>query len=329
MKQLFVLSVVLCPLLAPYAFGWGGWNPGGGGGGGTPPGGGGNQPGGGNGGTFVYDTFLTDSTVSGGCIVYGDLLTGYVAGQQTVTIPSAVTNIAEGALAGNASVTKIDATAATGLVEIPESFAAGCEGLVEADLPPAVTVVGASAFAMDAALAKFSGTGVATVGDYAFFGCKSLVLSDAHAFSSTGEASFTGVSYESEDGDVYCAKAAPLVAWIKGGGAAVAALQTKPTTLSTEDLRAWLTNDVANLESYLYAEELATNANFTALSVSGTNFQFTAQDLKTLSVVHAALQVSTDLNAWKTVSESDVKDGVYAMPSPTNGFARIVYTLSW
>jgi len=333
MKQFCLLFFVLCPLFMLLAFGPGGWNPGGGGGGGWNPGGGGNQPdqpgGGGGGGTFVYDTFLTDSTTSGGCIVYGNLMTGYVAGQNTVTIPSSATKIADGALSGNESVTKIDATAATGLAEMPEAFAAGCGSLAEVALPSTVTVVGASAFAMDSALATFSGDGVATVGDYAFFGCRSLVLSDACGFSSIGEAALTGVSYASEDGDVYCVEAAPLVSWIKADGAAVAALPTRPKTYSTEDLRTWLANDVANLESYLYAEEIATNANFTALSVSGTTFRFAAQDLATLSVAHAALQVSTDLNTWKTVSESDVEDGAYAMPSSTNGFARIVYTLLW
>jgi len=256
-------------------------------------------------------------------------MTGYVTGQTTVTIPSTVTKVADGALAGNESVTKIDGTAATDLAEMPESFALGCGGLTEVVLNSAATSVGASVFAMDAALTTFSGDGVATVGDYAFFGCRSLVLPDASAFSSTGEAALTGVSYASEDGEVYCVEAAPLVAWIKRGGAVAAALPTQPKTCSTEDLKAWLANDAANLESYLYAEEIATNANFTALSVSGTTFRFATQDLATLSVAHAALQVSTDLSNWKTLSESDVVDGAYAMSSPTNGFARIVYTLFW
>jgi len=319
-KTIITLGSALMSAVALAWPGGGGWRPGGGGG---------NQPDQPGGGAFTYDTFLTDPTTAGGCIVYGDLMTGYVAGQTTVKIPSTVTRIADGALAGNESVTNIDATAANGLGEMPESFAAGCARLAEVALPSAVTVVGASAFTMDAALAAFSGEDVVTVGDYAFFGCTSLVLTDACVFSSTGKSALTGVSYASEDGDVYSSAAAPLVAWIKGGGAGVAALPTRPTTCGTEDLRTWLTNDVANLEAYLYAEEIATNVHFAALSVNGTNFRLAAQDPATLSVAHAALQVSTDLDDWKTVPESDVADGVYAMPSSGNGFARIVYTLFW
>ena len=305
----------------------------GGGGGGTPPGGGGNQPdapgGGGGGGSFIYDTFLTDSTTSGGCIIYDALMTSYVAGETTITIPAEVTTIAEGALAGNESATVIDATAATGITAIPEAFAAGCNSLLEVALPSETTVIGASSFTMDASLADFMGTGVATIGDYAFFGCKSLVLSDSQVYSPIGAAALEGVSFvDSEDGDVYPSGAAPLVAWLKDGGTVASSLSA-PGSYATENLRLWLTNDVANLEAYLYAEDLATNAYFTALSVSGTNFLFTAQDVTTLFVARASLQVSTDLNTWSTVAEDDIVDGVYTIPSATNAFARIVYTLFW
>lgn len=335
MKAIVSLGTVL---VATLAFAWGG-GPGGPGGGGPGGGGGGQQPGGGGdqpdppggqgGATFTFDTFITDSAVTDGCIVYGELMTGYVVGATAVAIPSTVTKIADGALAGNESVETVSATAATGLVAVPESFASGCGQLVTVTLPATVTSVGASAFAMDSSLATFAGTGVTTVGDYAFFGCTSLVLSADSEFASTGESALTGVSRTTEDGEVYASEAAPLVEWIKTGGTVVSSLPTQPTTCGTEDLKAWLTTDTANLEAYLYAEEIATNSNFTVLAVSGTNFLFTAQDLATLSVAHAALQVSTDLENWKTVAESDIIDGVYTLPQSTNGFARIVYTLSW
>ena len=299
----------------------------------TGPGGGGNQPdapgGGGGGGSFIYDTFLTDSTTSGGCVIYDGLMTGYVAGETTITIPSCVETIAEGVLAGNDSVTNVDATATTAITELPEAFAAGCDALIEVTLASATTTIGDSAFTMDASLTTFTGADVTTIGDYAFFGCKSLVLSDSQEYSSVGESALAEVSYATEDVKVYSSAAQPLVAWIKEEGKVVSSLSSKPSSYATEDLRLWLTNDVANLEAYLYAEDLATNANFTALSVSGTNFLFTAQDLSTLSVAGASLQISTDLNTWSTVAEDDIVDGVYTISSATNAFARIVYTLFW
>lgn len=320
MKTELVVSLAAFSFsLSSLAFGPGG--PGGGGGGNQP-----DAPGGG-GGSFTFDTFLTDATTSGGCIVYGNLMTGSVAGETQLTVPASVAEIADGALAGKDGVVTFDASAATGLVEIPESFAAGCDGLVDVVLPSTVTSVCASAFTMDAALATFTGAGVTAVGDYAFFGCRSLVLSEDRAFPSVGEAALAEVSYVTPAGETYRSEAAPLVDWLKRADGV--SLSIRPDSCNTDDLRTWLMRDAVHAESYLYAGEIATNASFAAVSVSGTNFIFAVRDPATRSVLHADLLVSTDLRVWRMVRESEITDGIYSIPSATNGFARAVYSLSW
>ena len=297
MKRILVLALCIIPLFTVYAAGPGGDQPGGGQSG--PGGSGGNQPdqpgggsSGGGGGSFTYDTFLTDSTVSDGAIAFTNLWTGYDTAATTITAPAGITALVPGVCAGNTAITSVDLSA-TAITELPIAAFRGCTNLTSVTLPATCTAIG----------------------DGAFSGCRSITA--VH----TSVASFGADAYY-ESG----VTAPELVEWFVTNATAAV---TAPASYSRSSLDTWL-SDEANRASYLYASVVATNADFTtALTVEGTNFIFTAQDVATLRSVGAELQVCTDLveGDWKGVVESDIVDGVYTMPSATNAFARIRYTL--
>jgi hypothetical protein len=147
-------------------------------GGGMPPGGGGNQPGGnqpGGGGssaTFTFDTFLASSDVSSGIIVREGVLTGH-SSPTSATVPSSVTKIAEGALAGCTTLTLIDLSE-TSITAIPNDAFSGCTSLATVVLPATCTEIGANAFAGCVALSTLTAPGLATIGADAFRGCDAL-----------------------------------------------------------------------------------------------------------------------------------------------------------
>ena len=157
------------------------------GGGGTPPGGGGNQPGGnqpGGGGssaTFTFDTFLASSTETSGLIIREGTITGY-ASPTAVTVASSVTDIADGALAGCATLTSIDLSA-TSITSIPADAFSGCTALATVVLPSTCTSIGANAFAGCSSLATVTASGVTVIGDDAFRGCS--VLASVPSFVTT------------------------------------------------------------------------------------------------------------------------------------------------
>ena len=143
-----------------------------GGGGGMTPGGGGNQPGGGSSATFTFDTFLASSTATSGLIIREGVIIGY-ARPASVAVASAVTDIAEGALAGCTTLTSIDLSATT-ITEIPESAFAGCSNLAAVILPSTCTTIGANAFAGCTKLATLTAPSVTMVGDDSFRACSAL-----------------------------------------------------------------------------------------------------------------------------------------------------------
>ena len=170
--------------------------------GGTPPGGGGDQPGGnqpGGGGssaTFTFDTFLASSTATSGLIIRERTITGY-ASPTAVTVASTVADIADGALAGCATLTSIDLSA-TSMTSIPADAFNGCTALATVVLPSSCMAIGANAFAGCSSLATLTAPGVTVIGDDAFRGCSALasVPSSAatlgdYAFAQSG---VTGVS---------------------------------------------------------------------------------------------------------------------------------------
>lgn len=168
--------------------------PGGGpGGGGNQPGGGGNQPGGGGSASFTFDTFLAATTTASGCILREGVWTGF-SSPVSVTLTSAVTNIAAGVCAGCTTLTSLNLSA-THITAVPDSAFAGCTALTTVVLPASCTNIGANAFADCTALAAVTGSGVIAVGADAFRGCEKLtalptfssaVICGAYAFAGSG-----------------------------------------------------------------------------------------------------------------------------------------------
>jgi len=146
------------------------------GGGGMPPGGGGqpggNQPGGGASATFTFDTFLAASDDVSGLLVRENVVIGY-ASPTAPAVSASVTALADGALAGCATLTAIDLSA-TAIAAIPEAAFCGCSALETVILPATCTAIGANAFAECPALANLTAPGVVSVGADAFRGCAAL-----------------------------------------------------------------------------------------------------------------------------------------------------------
>lgn len=134
--------------------------------------GGGNQPGGGGGATFTFDSFLAETAAPSGILVREGTVVGYER-PASATLGSTVADIAEGALAGCATLTDIDLSA-TAIAEIPDSAFAGCTALTTVTLPSCCTAIGPNAFAGCTALAAVTAPGVAEIGADAFRGCTAL-----------------------------------------------------------------------------------------------------------------------------------------------------------
>ena len=176
------------------------------GGGGNQPGGnqpGGNQPGGGA--TFTFDSFLAETAASSGILVREGTVVGYER-PASATLGSTVADIAEGALAGCATLTSLNLSS-TSITEIPESAFAGCTALTSVTLPSSCASIGANAFAGCTALATVTASGVTDIGADAFRGCTALAsvpstattLGD-YAFAQSGVTS-VGVSSATSVGE--------------------------------------------------------------------------------------------------------------------------------
>ena len=134
-------------------------------------------------------------------------------------------------------------------------------------------------------------------------------------------------SYTPAAGAVCRVEAKPLVDWLEENAEAESV--TQPTSYASADLRTWLA-DADNLTSFLYADSLAADASFAALTVSGMSFVVSEPDAATAGVVTATLQTCDDLTEadWQDVSGDALSDGVFT-PGTDAAFARILYKISW
>ena len=173
------------------------------------------------------------------------------------------------------------------------------------------------------------------LGDYALAANESpqaLTLAyDGATIPTTNTTTFLGrtlvASYTPADGAVCRVEAKPLVDWLEENAASASV--TQPSSYASADLRTWLA-DTDNLTSFLYADSLAADSSFAALTVSGTSFVVSDQDATTAGVVTATLQTCDDLaeGDWQDVSNDALSDGVFT-PGTDAAFARILYTIPW
>lgn len=183
-RSIVVAALVLSFSLPAFAQGPGG--------GGFNPGGGGDPGGGGGSGSFTYDSIASDVTNADHTVyrVDGGLLYRYAAAPTAVSVPAAVTALADGLFAGCTSLVTADLSA-TAIEEIPSDCFAGCTALTSVILPDTCTAIGPNAFAGCTALSSVTAPGVATVGADAFRGCTALTSVPAFAEGATiGEWSF-------------------------------------------------------------------------------------------------------------------------------------------
>ena len=219
---------------------------------------------------------------------------------------------------------------ATAPDELPDAAFAGCTNLTT--LTSGCTNLGAASLA-GVSLETLTLPSTVTLGDYALAASESpqaLALTyDGATLPTTNATTFIGrtliASYTPAEGAVCRVEAKPLVDWLEENAASV----TMPASYASADLRTWLA-DADNLTAYLYADSLAADESFAALTVSGTSFVLTAQDAATAGVVTATLQYCTDLADadWQDVADDALVDGAFT-PGTDAAFARIHYSIPW
>ena len=242
-------------------------------GGGTSPGGGGNQPGGnqpGGGGssaTFTFDTFLEAATTnSNGTITRAGVWTGYTSSIASPAVASSVASLASGVCSGCTTLTSVDLSSCTSLMEIPDSAFSGCTSLTSVTLPASCTTIGPNAFAGCTALSSFTGAGVATVGSDAFRDCMALKALPSAA-TTIGAYAYAGSGLASVDasgrslGEGAFAGCASLVA-LSGASELPAALCAGCTALDVSDWTAVSSFGQASLAG-IPAETLAFSSSAT------------------------------------------------------------------
>jgi hypothetical protein len=141
-------------------------------------------------GQFAY--LLTNNTVwivgysgpSGSAVVIPEAVNGvpvvaigdrafYYSGIRSVSVPSSVTNIGQGAFSISTSLTSISLT--NGLISIGQSAFSSCYSLKSATIPNSVISVGTSAFDSCQAMTTLTiGAGVTNIGPQAFAYCGNL-----------------------------------------------------------------------------------------------------------------------------------------------------------
>ncbi len=294
-------------------------------------------------GAFEGCASLTTLTASGVTKIGSDAFRGCTS---LTTLPSAAKELndfafaqsgltsaalAELTLGDGVCVECTSLTSATAPDELPNALFAGCTNLTT--LTTGFASLGTAALA-GVPLAETTIPSSVTLGDYALAANESpqaLVLTyDGATLPTTNATTFLGrtltLSYTPTEGSICRVEAKPLVDWLTENATSV----TQPTSYASADLRTWL-SDADNLIAFLYADSLAEDDSFLALTVSGTSFIYQEPDAAATGVVTATLQYCTDLTDadWQEVTTDDLTDGTTFTPETDAAFARILYTIPW
>ena len=242
-----------------------------------------------------------------------------------------VSALGEGAFAGCESLTDVAAATQTAL---PAAVFAGCTTLDAGDWS------GIGEFGQ-AALAGIPATTLtvspsATLGAYAFAADAATVATtlDQAALPAYDSSAFLGreLSYAPAAGSVAKVEAKDLVDWLSDETASAGV--EHPADYNTETLKAWLA-DADNAYAYAYADDLAANPAFAALTVSGMRFLYMTPSDVALSVTPvpvACYTLSPDASDWleENLVWSD-DDGAYraADETQTMCFARLKFLVNW
>ena len=122
--------------------------------------------------------------------------------------------------------------------------------------------------------------------------------------------------------------------WLISDSSSVAPSVTQPADYNTATLKTWLATG-NNAYSYAYATEIAEDAKFTALNVTGSAFTFQAPASASLAISVepvACYSLSADESDWSAdnLSLSD-EAGAYvaADETQTSCFARLRFSMDW
>ncbi len=253
------------------------------------------------------------------------------SGLTSVSVGTGMT-IGEGAFAGCESLAAAD----WGQSALPNAVFAGCTALNVGDWS-GVTTFGVSSLAGIPATSLTLSTS-ASLGAYALAADEATVVTTLSNSSLPrfADTALLGreVSYSPVAGSVARIEAADLVEWLIADSESVSPSVAQPSDYNTAALKTWLATG-NNAYAYAYADDLAADASFLGLTVSGTNFVYNAPSDAALSVSVtpvACYTLSSNESDWSAdnlVWSEDNGAYVSADDTQTSCFVRLRFTFDW
>ena len=259
----------------------------------------------------------------------------YAFAQSGVTAAdiSGAVSLGEGTFAGCESLSSV--TVATGAT-LPDAVFAGCTALAVSDWS-GVTSFGQTALAGIPATALTLNAS-ATIADYALAADEAMLVTTLSNSSlpSFAETAFLGreVSYTPVAGSVTRIEASDLVEWLVADASGSSPTVTQPADYNTATLKTWLATG-NNAYAYAYADDIAADAEFFGLTVSGTSFIYAAPSDASISVsvtLVGCYELSSDESDWSAdnlVWSEEAGAYVAADAEQKSCFARLRFVCGW
>ena len=259
----------------------------------------------------------------------------YAFAQSGVTAAdiSGAVSLGEGTFAGCESLSSV--TVATGAT-LPDALFAGCTALDESDWSQVATFGQASLAGIP--VTAISLNSAATLGAYALAADEAVLVTTLSNSSlpSFADTAFLGreVSYTPVAGSITRIEASDLVEWLVADASGSSPTVTQPADYNTATLKTWLATG-NNAYAYAYADDIAADAEFFGLTVSGTSFIYAAPSDAAISVSVTPVgcyELSSDESDWSAdnlVWSEEAGAYVAADTTQDSCFARLRFVCGW
>lgn len=249
------------------------------------------------------------------------------SGVESVSASSGM-GVGEGAFAGCENLKSVEWEQPT----LPKAVFAGCSALDESDWSQVATFGQASLAGIPATAISLNSS--ATLAGYAL-AADAATLATTLSNSSLpnfADDAFLGreVSYVPVAGSVTRIEASDLVEWLIADSASAEPSVAQPVDYNTATLKDWLASG-----NNAYADELAADGSFVALSVNGRSFLYAAPSDTALSVVvtpvasYALSLYEGDWSADNLIWSDEAGAYVAADTTQSSCFARLRFVCGW
>ena len=253
------------------------------------------------------------------------------SGVESVSVSSGM-SVGEGAFAGCENLKSAEWNQST----LPDGVFAGCTALVESDWSQVATFGQASLAGIPVTAISLNSS--ATLGAYALAADEAVLVTTLSNSSlpSFADTAFLGreVSYTPVDGSITRIEASDLVEWLVADASGSSPTVTQPTDYNTATLKTWLATG-NNAYAYAYADDIAADAEFFGLTVSGTSFIYAAPSDAAISVSVTPVgcyELSSDESDWSAdnlVWSEEAGAYVAADTTQDSCFARLRFVCGW